>query len=161
MQTRRDFVIAIVELAARVQLCHHQFERAASGFDVRIDRNAASVVANRNHAVRQELDHDVVGVTSHRFIGRVVQDFAHQDEQTDAPCVADIHSGTMAHGFKSFEPGNVFRRVIAVVGFGFCHKRKTPISNRDARRYSRTQNEYSNERKAMVKSGGKKREITL
>jgi hypothetical protein len=77
--------LPVVEFTTGVQLGHHQFECAASSFCVCIDRNAAPVVANRNHAVRQQFDDDVIGVAGHRFVGRVVENFAHKHEQAGAP----------------------------------------------------------------------------
>ena len=66
-------------------------------------------------------DRDVVAVACKRLVDRVIQDLEHHVMQAGAVArVADIHPGTLAHGFQPFEhldaAGAVFVRCLRLVG---------------------------------------------
>ncbi len=49
-------------------------------------------------------DNDVVTMTCQCFIDGVIHHLEHHVVQAAAVvCVADVHTGTLAHGFKTFE----------------------------------------------------------
>src|SRR5690606_15795567 len=96
------------ELAAGMQLGHHDFGSAALGlvlvipFDV--NWNAAAIVGDRNGIVGMDGDVNFSAVASQRFVDGVVQHLENKVMQTGAVGgVADIHAGALAHRFQAFQ----------------------------------------------------------
>src|SRR3546814_17395917 len=79
--------------------------RLVREFGVRIDGNAAAVVANGDVAVGGQLDFDAAGVAGDRLVHRVVQDLGDEMVQGAFVGAADIHAGAPAYGFEAFEIG--------------------------------------------------------
>ena len=76
MQTAGGLVGLAGKLSARVEDRHDHFKRGLAGMlGVRIDRNAAAVVAHAQGAVRLQLDLDGAGVAGHGLVHRVVEHF--------------------------------------------------------------------------------------
>jgi hypothetical protein len=108
-----SLVIALLELATRVEHRENDFERTLLRLRVLVHRNAAAVVAHRYRgAVLVQRQRDVRGVAVHRFVYGVVEDFPHQVMQAGGAHTSDVHSGTLADRFQSFENGDVFCGVI-------------------------------------------------
>ena len=117
VQTAGHLVGVVLELAAGVQLGHHDLgRRAAVGH--RIDRNAAAVVDDRDRVVDVDGDVDLVAVPGQRLVDRVVDDFVDQMVQARCTGRADVHGRPLANGLQAFENldlvgavfGSVFRR---------------------------------------------------
>jgi len=70
---------------------------------MRIDRDAAAVVANRNPVARGELDLDSRGVAGDRLVHRVVEHFGGKVMQPAFVGAADIHAGAAANRLQPFE----------------------------------------------------------
>ena len=70
---------------------------------MRIDRNAAAVVGDRQEAVGVELDLDEGGVAGDRLVHRIVDDFGKQVVQRLLVGAADIHARPPAHRLQPFE----------------------------------------------------------
>ncbi len=70
---------------------------------MRIDRDAAAVVAHRDAAVGVEVQFDVARVPGHRLVHGVVEHFG--DEVIEGALVgaADIHAGPAPHRLEPFE----------------------------------------------------------
>nr|GEW26933.1 hypothetical protein [Tanacetum cinerariifolium] len=108
VQAARDFVRVLVELAAGVQFRHDDFGRRAFWvvlvIHLQAGRYAAAVVGDRDRVVRVDGDVDLGAVAGQRFVDRVVQHFEDQVVQAGAVRgVADVHAGTFAHRFQTFE----------------------------------------------------------
>ena len=102
MQTARDLVAVVVELAAGVQNGQHDFGRGLAA-GVAIDRNAAAVVDDRDRVVDVDLDVDLVAEAGERLVDRVVDDLVHEVMQPRRPGGADVHRGTLADRLEAFE----------------------------------------------------------
>ena len=70
---------------------------------MRIDRDAAAVVADRDRVVFVQLDFDPGGVARNGLVHRVVQNLGHKMVQRPFVGAADIHAGTFANRFEPFE----------------------------------------------------------
>ena len=126
MQSARDLVRAVFELAAGVQHRMHDFERRALFRRMHIDRDAAAVILDRNSIVAQNDDVDFGAETGERFIDRVVDDLGNEMMQAALGGVADIHAGAFANRLETFENLDGLG-AIAVRSLFVCHrKRRNP-----------------------------------
>ena len=104
MQAAGGLVDLGVELAAGVQHAHDDFERRlVLEFRMRIDRDAAAIVGDRDKAVRLHLDVDPARVAGERFVHRVVDHFGEQMMQRLDVGAADIHAGAAADRLEPFQ----------------------------------------------------------
>ena len=104
VQPARSGVGAGLELAARVERGEDHLERRFGGkFGVRIDRDAATVVADRDRAVGAVLDLDAAGMAGNRLVHGIVEGLG--DEMMQRPLVgsADEHAGALAHRLETLE----------------------------------------------------------
>ena len=104
MQATADVVSAVLaaELAAGVQLRHHDVDRRHAG-GVHGDRDAAAVVSDLDAAVLEQSHVDLGGVAGHRLVHRVVDDLPHEVVQTALAGGADVHARTFADGLQPLE----------------------------------------------------------
>ena len=116
MQSAGNFVAVGIELAAGVQLGHHDLRGGnLLAFDVHVVHgNAAAVVDDRDRIVDVNRDLDLVGVSGQRFVDRVVDDFVDQVVQSHLAGRADVHRRTQADGFHAFQNFDGIGGVIAV-----------------------------------------------
>jgi hypothetical protein len=70
---------------------------------VRVDRNAAAVVAHRDPAMGAELQLDPAGKASDRLVHRIVERLGSEMMQGPLVGAADIHAGPPAHRFEPLE----------------------------------------------------------
>ncbi len=97
MQAARGLIGLAVELAARVQGAQDHLQRGFVGeLRMRIDRNAAAIVAHGQRAVGVQLDLDAVGMACHRLVHRVVDDLGGKVVIGALVNAADIHAGAQA-----------------------------------------------------------------
>src|SRR5438128_8153013 len=99
MQTAGIFVSALPEFSAGMQVSQHQLDRRHFPFRMDVDRNPASVVANRNTAVDVNVYIDLVAKSGEMFVDRIVENFEYHVVQTALVRVADVHSGALPDGF--------------------------------------------------------------
>jgi len=101
VQAARHLVAVGVELAAGVQLGHHDLGRRALHLVVVLDagRNAAAVVEHRDRVVGMDGDNDLVAEAGERLVDRVVHHLEHHVMQARAiGGIADVHAGALAYG---------------------------------------------------------------
>ena len=104
VQTTRGLIGVARELAPRMQRAQDHLQRGLAGeLGVRIDGNAAAVVAHDDAEIGQQLDLDARGVACHGLVHRVVQDFRDQVMQRAFVGAADIHAGTLAHRLQPLQ----------------------------------------------------------
>ena len=101
MQTARDLVAVLVELAAGVQHAHDDLGRRALRLvlvvHLHTDRDTTAVVDHADAVVGVDGDDDVVAVTGKRLVDGVVDHFEHHVMQAGAiRCVADVHARPFA-----------------------------------------------------------------
>ena len=70
---------------------------------MRVDRDAAAVVAHAGRAVGLEPDLDPVGVAGDRLVHRVVEQLGDEVVQRALVGAADEHARTPAHRLEAFE----------------------------------------------------------
>ena len=103
VETGRDLVRVVVELAARVQHRHHDLGRA-DALGVHADRDAAAVVLDGDRVVGVDDDGDGVAVAREVLVDRVVDRLPHEVVQAGAVVhVADVHAGALAHRLEALE----------------------------------------------------------
>ncbi len=103
VQATRGFVDLAVELAARMQRRHDDFERRLLEFRMRIDRNAAAIVGHRQISVGRKLDIDESRVAGDRLVHRIVDDLGEQMVHRLVVGAADIHAGPPPHRLQPFQ----------------------------------------------------------
>ena len=81
---------------------------------VQINRNATTVVDNRNGVVLVDGNLDMIAKAGKRFVYRVVDDLVHQMVEAARTRRADVHARAFAHSFKALQNLDV---LAAVVGF--------------------------------------------
>ena len=70
---------------------------------MRIDRDAAAIVGDREESVGTEFHLDEGGVARQRLVHRIVDDLGEQMMQRLFVGAADIHAGATAHRLQAFE----------------------------------------------------------
>ena len=102
----------LLELAARVQRRHDDFERGLRlELGVRVHGNAATIVAHAQDIVVAQLDFDARRMAGDSFVHGVVDDFRRKVVQGALVRAADIHARTAADRLKTLEDLDVFCRV--------------------------------------------------
>ena len=119
MQAARRIVGLAVELAARVQHGHDDFERAlVLELGVRTDGDAAAVIGDRQIAVCRQFDFDPGGMACDRFVHGVVDHLGEKVVHGLFVRAADVHAGPAAHGLEPFEDFDVAFRIAGSSGLG-------------------------------------------
>ncbi len=103
MQTARNLVRVRIELPARVQLGHHDLGRRDALFLVKIDRDPAAVVDDRDRIVLVNRDVDFSAIPGQSFVDGVVDDLVNQVVETSIAGRSDIHRRTQAHSLQPLE----------------------------------------------------------
>ena len=120
VQAARGLVHVGVELAAGVQRAHDDFEGGLLGkLRVRIDRDTAAIVGDREGAVGGDVHLDERGVPGQGLVHGVVDHLGEQVMQRLLVGAADIHSRPPAHRLEAFEHLDVVGGVgiaVAVAG---------------------------------------------
>ena len=125
VQPAGNLVAVLVELAAGVQLGHHDLGGRAPLVVVVLDvgRNAAAVVDDRHRVVGVDDDLDVVAVARQRLVDRVVEHLEHHVMQAGAVGrVADVHARALAYGIEALQDLDAGRIVVVAVlsRLGLC-----------------------------------------
>ena len=133
VQAAGGLVGAAVELSARVQHRHDDFERRFLWkFRVRVDRHAAAVVDDAQVAALLERDLDESRVARDRFVHRIVDHFGKEMMQRVGIGAPHIHARAPANGLEPLEhldrgggvAGFVRRAVAGAPGLAF---RQAPV----------------------------------
>ena len=106
MQPAGHFVGVVVELAAGVELGHHNLRARAPlrVFRVQLRRYATPVVYDTDRIVRVNGDGDLVAIAGERLVHRVVDYFEHHVMQPGAVAgIADVHARTLAYCLQALE----------------------------------------------------------
>src|SRR5581483_2790441 len=103
---------AAAELAARVQLGHHDLDAGKAGLRLDVHRDAAALVVHRDRAVGVQDHVDVRAVPAERLVDRVVDDLPDAVHQAAAVGGPDVHARALAHGLESLEHQQVAGRVV-------------------------------------------------
>ena len=103
VQTARNLVTALVELAARMEHGEHDFECGLALLFVEVGRDASAVILDCDRVVFVDRNVDVGTVSCQRLVDRVVHHLVNQVVQTFFSDVADIHGRTLPDSFQTFE----------------------------------------------------------
>lgn len=115
VQTAGGSVRAASELAARVQLGHHDLDARHACLGLHVDRDAAAVVPHLHRGVVVQDHLDVVTVAPEGLVHGVVDDLPQAVHQTAAVGRADVHAGALAYGLEPLEDEQVPRGVVGTV----------------------------------------------
>src|SRR5512146_1280037 len=120
MQATGTLLVAIAtEFTARVERRHDDLKRGfAGGLGVWLDRDAATVIFDRERAIRADCDQDAVADASHRLVDAVVDHLGHQMMQPADVGAADIHAGALPHRLETFQNLDILRGVLRC--FRYC-----------------------------------------
>src|SRR5271169_39961 len=120
VQAARGAVGVTAELAAGMQGRQDNLKRGLVWkARMRIDRNPATVVADRDPIAGRELDLDARGMAGHRLVHGVVEHLGGEVMQAALVGAADEHAGAAADRFQPLENLDVLRRI--AVG-GLCNR---------------------------------------
>jgi hypothetical protein len=108
-------VTAAAELSPGVENSEDNLNRRLTLCGVNIDGNSSTIVNDTNSAVLQNGYLDVVAIPCEGFINGVIDDLIDQVVQSAGTGRTDIHSGTFAYGFETFENLNLACTVAAVI----------------------------------------------
>ena len=127
VQPARGLVGVAAEFAARMQHRQDDLERRFLGkAGMRIDRDAAAVVAHGDPALGAQFQFDAVAWPGDRLVHRVVERLGGEVMQPAFVGAADIHAGAAAHRLQAFEDLDVLGGV-AVGGLaGPCCRKDLP-----------------------------------
>ena len=90
---------------------------------MRVDRDAAAVVAHGDPVAGAELDLDAGGVAGDRLVHRIVEDLGHEVVQSALVGAADIHAGPAADRLQPFEDLDVLGGIaVGEVSAGACRR---------------------------------------
>ena len=103
VQTAGDLVALAAELAARVQHGQTDLHGRAVQLGMNAHREAAAVVPNLAGAVLMQDDLDVGAVARQRFVNGVIHDFINAVMQSAVIRGANVHAGTLANSFQTFQ----------------------------------------------------------
>ena len=90
------FVGALAELAAGVEVGEHELDGGDAELRVRVDRNAAAVVGDRDRAIDMDGNLDARAITGEVFVDRVVEHFENAVVKAAFVGVADVHARAFA-----------------------------------------------------------------
>ena len=85
---------------------------------MRVDGDAAPVVAHRHRVVGAELQIDETRVAGHRLVHGVVEELGDQMMHCRLVGPADIHAGAAANRLQALEDLDVAGRIVAAGGGG-------------------------------------------
>ena len=103
VETSRDLVAALVELASGVQHGQHDLEGRLALLFVEVGRDTAAVVPDGDGVVFVDRHVDIGAEAGEGFVDRVVDHLVDQVVEALFADVADVHRRAFAHGFESFE----------------------------------------------------------
>ena len=144
------------ELAARMQGGEDHFQRAEIlEFRMRIDRDAAAVVAHGQPVVRLQRHLDEAGMAGDRLVHCVVEHFGGQVVQRRLVGAADIHAGPAADRLQPLQDLDVLGGVVATLLPWLPPNRSFMLCSRISRRHP-TRSGESGQRLTIVGSPGPK-----
>ena len=114
VETARDLVAVVVELAAGVQDGQDDFRRRLAAL-VTIDRDAAAVVDDRDRVVDVDRDVDLIAVAGERLVDGVVDDLVDEMVQAGRARRPDSIAGPLADRLETFEDLDLRRAVVRAV----------------------------------------------
>ena len=114
VQAAGDLVAVAAELAAGVQLRHHDLDRGQAGALDDADRDAGAVVDDGHRAVAVQRHRDGVAAPREGLVDAVVEHLP--DEVMQAPHAgrADVHAGTAPDRLETFEDRDVLCAVLGI-----------------------------------------------
>ena len=115
VQTARHLVSAAAELAARMELCKNDLDGGHLFFGVNVHGDTSAVVGNGHRAVARDLHDYLIAVSRQSLVDGVIHDLRYKMVQSVLVRRTDIHTGTLAHGFKTFEYLNGTRGIVAAI----------------------------------------------
>ncbi len=138
VQAAGGVVDLVAELAAGMERGEDHLEgRLVLELGVRVDRDAAAVVAHRHRAVGVELELDPVGVAGDGLVHGVVEDLGDEVVQGRLVGAADVHARPAAHRLQALEHLDVLGGVVGAGARsmleeirGFGHYRCDPVRKR-------------------------------
>ncbi len=123
VKTSRGSIRSATELAARVQLGHHELDAGEPGLGVDIDRDAPAVVGHHHRAVGGQDDLDFGAVSGQRLVHGVVDDLPQAVHQPAAIGGADVHARTLANSVEALEDREILDRVARFGCSGRGHRK--------------------------------------
>jgi hypothetical protein len=116
VQPARGLVDLAAELAARMQRGEDDFQRRlVLVLGMRVDRDAAAVVADRHVHIGAELDLDPAGMAGDGLVHGVVEHFGDQVMQRPLVGAADIHARPTADRLQALQNLDILGRIVAAL----------------------------------------------
>ena len=121
MQATRRLVDLSGELSARVQFAENDLQSGAVWeLRVRFNRNAATIVPNRDRVIVVKFDLDTACMACDGFVHRVVKDLGNQVVKRALVGAANIHPRALSHRFEALK--DLDRSCVIGIRYGRCEK---------------------------------------
>ena len=112
MKTAGYLIAVAAEFSARMEHRKYDLQGRLSGFFLNIHRNAASVILYRDRIVLFD-GHLYAGAEAGQcLVNGVIHNFIDEMVKAADRCTADIHTGSFANRFQSFQDLNLIRTII-------------------------------------------------
>ena len=118
MKTAGNFVSTAAEFAAGVKDGKNNLDRRDLLFFMLLNRDATTVIDNRDRVVGMNEHLDMVAITSEGFVNRIIDYLVNQVMKATGTGSANVHARALANGVKAFED---LDRIRAVVFFFVSH----------------------------------------
>ena len=103
METARIFVGTLTEFTTGVETCENKFYGGNAKFWVNINRDAATIIRDRNRAINVNRYLDPLTIASKVLVDRVVENLKNAVVQAAFIGVADIHAGPFPNGLQTLQ----------------------------------------------------------
>ncbi|CCY02905.1 uncharacterized protein BN812_00459 [Prevotella sp. CAG:924] len=107
VQTTADLVGAFIKLTSGMEHRHHHFKGRLVQLRMLIYRDTATIILHRHRTVHIECHLNVVAITGHGLIDRVVHRLIDKMVQAFLANIAYIHSRALTHGLQALEHLNI------------------------------------------------------
>ena len=122
VQAAGHLVAVGIELAAGMQLGHHDLGRRDALGGVLVHRDAATVILDRDRVVDVDRDVDSVAVPGQSLVHGVIDDLVNQVVEAEFAGRADVHGRALPDSLQPFQHPDVVRGVVAALILSrYCH----------------------------------------
>ena len=104
----------MIELTSGVDFGQDHFKALLTAVSMDVDRDASSVVDDRDRTIGMQRDVDIATVAGHRLVDRIIHDLVDQMMQPARRCVTNIHPRTKPNRLDSLEYPDICSSVVRV-----------------------------------------------
>ena len=103
VQATGIFICALAEFAAGVEIREDELDGGNLKFRMDVDRDAATVIADRHRAIDVNRHIDTIAKPGEMFVDGVVENFEDAVMQSAFVRIANVHSGAFPNGLQTLQ----------------------------------------------------------